>query len=128
MLCAECKIEKTLDEFPTGTAPHSRGLKRCRSCKNALSRRRIKARWGSTRHYHLQQRYGISAAEIEMLKASQGGLCPICRDRPAVHVDHDHVTKRLRGILCEPCNGFLGAFNDDPHLIHSAIEYLETPR
>jgi len=63
-----------------------------------------------------------------MLKAAQGGICPICQERPAVHVDHDHSTKRVRGILCEQCNGFLGAFKDDPDVIRSAIAYLEKHR
>lgn len=125
MRCADCGIEKPLDQFPTGTDAKTKGIKRCRACKNAQARRRIKARWGNTRHYHLKQRYGISAAEVELLKASQGGVCPVCQERPAVHVDHDHETKRIRGILCEPCNGFLGAFRDDPAIIRSAIAYLE---
>lgn len=63
-----------------------------------------------------------------MLKAAQGGVCAICGERPAVHVDHDHETHRVRGILCEPCNGFLGAFRDERALLRAAIEYLEVPR
>lgn len=63
-----------------------------------------------------------------MLKAAQGGICAVCGERRAVHVDHDHDTKRVRGILCELCNGFLGAFNDDPDLLRAAIKYLERPR
>lgn len=128
MRCADCGIDKALDEFPTGTSPQSRGRKRCKACKNAQARSRIKARWGNTRHYHLKQKYGLSAAEVEMLKAAQGGICPICERSEAVHVDHDHTTKRVRGILCESCNGFLGAFRDDPEILQAAIEYLEKPR
>lgn len=128
MRCADCGCDKPLDEFPTGTNPDSRSAKRCKPCKNTLSRQRIKARWGNTRHYHLKQKYGLSAAEVEMWKAAQGGLCPVCCEREAVHVDHDHATKRVRGILCESCNGFLGAFGDDTAIIQAAIEYLEQQR
>ena len=128
MRCADCRVDKALDEFPTGTSPQTKGRKRCKDCKNALARSRIKARWGNTRHHHLKQKYGLSAAEVEMLKAAQGGVCPVCRLREAVHVDHDHSTKRVRGILCESCNGFLGAFGDDPETLQAAIEYLEKPR
>jgi hypothetical protein len=56
----------------------------------------------------------------------QGGLCPICEQRPAVHVDHDHRSGKVREILCELCNGTLGAFRDDPVIIAKAIAYLES--
>lgn len=127
MQCADCQTDKPLAEFPKGADPASKAIKRCRLYKNALSNERIRHRWGNTRHYHLRQRYGLSAAEVDVLKASQGGVCAVCGDRPAVHVDHDHTTRRVRGILCELCNGFLGAFNDDPALIRAAIDYLERP-
>jgi hypothetical protein len=38
--------------------------------------------------------------------------------------DRDQSGK-VRGILCEPCNGFLGAFHDDPILLEAAARYLE---
>jgi Recombination endonuclease VII len=59
---------------------------------------------------------------------AQGGLCPICKKRPAVHVDHDHKTGKVRAILCEMCNGGLGQFKDNPESIRRAIAYLERSR
>jgi hypothetical protein len=56
---------------------------------------------------------------------AQGGLCALCRTRPATQVDHDHATGAIRGILCLLCNAGLGAFGDDPKVISSAIYYLE---
>jgi hypothetical protein len=126
--CADCGKDKQLAEFPRGTNPLPARPSRCKACKNARSRQRIKASWGNTRHYHLVQKYGMTAAEVEILKSSQGGLCAVCRCQPAVHVDHDHKTGQVRGVVCESCNGFLGAFGDDPALIEAAIAYLEKPR
>ena len=54
----------------------------------------------------------------------QGGLCLICREKPAKHVDHDHATGKVRGILCFSCNRGLGKFEDDPSLLERAITYL----
>ena len=56
--------------------------------------------------------------------AEQGGLCAICREAPAEHVDHDHATGRVRGMLCFNCNGALGQFRDRTDLMLRAIGYL----
>lgn len=57
---------------------------------------------------------------------AQNGICLICGDelvRP--HVDHDHKTGNVRGILCFNCNGGLGKFKDDMSLLLSAVLYLD---
>jgi len=40
------------------------------------------------------------------------------------HIDHCHVTKKFRGLLCQNCNLGLGHFKDDISLLKRAIEYL----
>ncbi len=57
--------------------------------------------------------------------AEQGGLCAICREAPAEHVDHDHATERVRGLLCFNCNGALGQFRDRRELMLRAAMYLD---
>jgi 5-methylcytosine-specific restriction endonuclease McrA len=99
----------------------------CRPCQNAkatASRNRIH---GSSRHYHLRRRYGIGAAEVAAMLARQSGCCAVCLRPLSVkncHVDHDHVTGRVRGILCFNCNGGLGQFRDDIRLLRRAARYL----
>lgn len=58
--------------------------------------------------------------------AQQGGVCAACGTAEATQVDHDHVTGRVRGILCLHCNAGMGAFRDDPRLIYQAIDYLSS--
>lgn len=72
------------------------------------------------------RRYGLSLADFRALQARQGNVCAICR-RPArmLCIDHCHVTGRVRGLLCRKCNSALGLYDDDPRLLHAAIEYLE---
>ena len=59
------------------------------------------------------------------MSAQQGGLCAICRAAPAEHVDHDHVTGRVRELLCFNCNGGLGQFRDDARVLREAARYVE---
>ena len=78
----------------------------------------------------LHREYGISSGEYEALRESQGGVCAVCRtfaptkQHPRLSVDHDHRTKRVRGLLCSSCNFGIGHLKDDPKLLRSAAEYL----
>ncbi len=63
---------------------------------------------------------------------AQRGKCAICerpmKDRRATTIDHCHVTKRVRGLLCTRCNPGLGFFGDDPKLLRRAAVYVEKHR
>lgn len=85
---------------------------------------------GSQRNFLLKHRYAVDPVEIEWRLLQQDGLCAICHEAPAEHVDHDHVTKRVRGVLCFNCNRALGYFGDDVETLYKAADYLTavTPR
>jgi Recombination endonuclease VII len=76
-------------------------------------------------NYH-RLKYGISREQFDQMIVAQGGLCQICEvelTRP--HVDHDHFTGKIRGILCRYCNQALGFFRDSPQILRKAADYLE---
>jgi hypothetical protein len=58
----------------------------------------------------------------------QGDRCALCKtDKPHAkgwHLDHNHITGRIRGVLCGNCNRGLGLLQDDPELLLKAREYL----
>ena len=60
----------------------------------------------------------------------QDGKCAICKsDDPhnhygVFHVDHDHKTGLIRGLLCQRCNHLLGCANDDTLILLRAVQYL----
>ena len=56
--------------------------------------------------------------------------CARSADQPrpeerTLHVDHDHETGAIRGLLCFTCNNALGDFRDSSDLFHAAAEYLD---
>lgn len=84
--------------------------------------------------YSLKSRYGITPHQVIELAAYQGEVCAICstppdvtRKRGGLHVDHDHTTKQVRGLLREKCNQGLGFFRDDIDLMEAAIKYCTDP-
>lgn len=125
MRCPDCGLEKRPDDFPRDRRRHTGRGTHCKPCHNKRTRATIQRLHGNTRHYHLKQRFGIGADEVEAMIRAQGGLCACCGEDPAVHVDHDHKRGKVRGILCEPCNGGLGQFRDRVDVIERAIRYLE---
>jgi hypothetical protein len=79
---------------------------------------------------YLKRKYGITIEQYDELLAAQGGKCAICRREPrpdiSLHLDHDHETGQLRGILCFRCNNALGDFDDDVSLLRAAVRYIES--
>jgi len=113
--CTRCKAEKpgTLEYFP----PHNKkrnGLDSwCRACRatyrSAINRGRHREHISDTALIHMK----TTTAE-----------CVICGDAGPLVVDHDHVTGKVRGMLCNHCNRGLGHFRDDPMRLEFARVYL----
>lgn len=79
-------------------------------------------------HNNSLRKYGVSGEEYESLLSYQNGVCAICGKPPEkkkLGVDHDHVSNRIRGLLCKRCNSTLGLVNDDVRLLDALKEYLE---
>ena len=68
-----------------------------------------------------------------MLK-KQNYKCAICHNEfkiftdshiKDIHIDHNHITNKVRGLLCIKCNSGIGYLNDDINLLKEAIKYLK---
>jgi Recombination endonuclease VII len=81
---------------------------------------------GYRREERLKQVYKLSLQDYEAMVAQQGGVCRICKTKPArpLFVDHCHASGRVRGLLCHPCNASLGFMRDDPVIAAAAADYL----
>ena len=77
------------------------------------------------RNYKLQREYGISTADYTILFEKQGGCCKICDGKfEKLLVDHDHTSGKVRGLLCNYCNFFLGHIEARPGLPEACVAYL----
>jgi hypothetical protein len=92
---------------------------------------------GTRKNQRLRQ-FDISLLQYNALLALQNNVCAICHKPEtlvdsrtgrlrALAVDHDHTTKRVRGLLCSACNTGLGKFKDNIDLLIAAVSYLFNP-
>lgn len=110
--------------------------RRCQSCRTEIHKEycrrvgyhkklysRIKDK---ERERHLVKKYGVNAARYSEMLANQRGACAICQKAPRrkLHVDHDHKTGAVRGLLCRGCNHMLGVAADDPKILLRAVRYI----
>ncbi|NUR74533.1 MAG: recombinase [Hamadaea sp.] len=126
--CPDCGETKSVEDFPRTRAKTSGLHSYCKPCHTLRTRETATRLYGGFREYHLRHRYGIGEEAFQEMLLEQGGCCAICHDPNPDHVDHDHVTGEVRGILCFNCNGGLGQFRDDRELLARAIEYLKGRR
>jgi hypothetical protein len=79
-----------------------------------------------------ERKYGLPQADLEAMLARQDGRCavsgcpagPITFDDRRTHVDHDHVTGKVRGILCLWCNSALGTAKESIDRLIGLAEYV----
>lgn len=114
-----------------------RGKTAKRQCQQAASgENRVQRREVWRRHYEANEerfwernafrRYGLTKGDYEVLLEAQGGVCTICggTGKSRLAVDHDHVTGRIRGLLCSECNTGIGKLREDPEIISRALAYI----
>ena len=96
---------------------------------NARMRAYRSERTDRSRDEHLRRTFGLTLVEYEVRLERQGGVCAICFAPPVekrpLHVDHDHQSGAIRGLICMRCNYALGLLRDRVDVVQRAAEYLE---
>jgi hypothetical protein len=90
-------------------------------------------RWRGMSHdekqRHRLQRYGVTPEWFREQLVGQAARCAVCGEVMGpgrdTHVDHDHTTGRVRGLLCRNCNIMLGHAKDSAEILNKAVSYLE---
>jgi Recombination endonuclease VII len=131
-VCRLCEKRKPMTEFHWA----NRQRHRRRTCKGCDYKRSTRTRALNPAKYARAARartflrkYGITLEGFDALLVEQRYRCRICLERlytDTTHVDHDHQSGRVRGLLCTNCNLGLGHFRDDPWRLRGALAYLRT--
>jgi protein-arginine kinase activator protein McsA len=143
-ICSRCHTEQPVDQFYPSSYIRKDGTRNlsswCKTCTKQESAAYQKENPGKVREWgwrkHIRQKYGLTADLYQKMFAEQNGVCAICGESEThtyrskevgyLAIDHDHVTGKVRQLLCFNCNTGLGRFNDDPELLKAAIKYLQS--
>lgn len=141
MLCPDCHKEAELVFW-------GRKFARCHDChckkrrewaaKNPNKTKNYFTKWStknsdklkaSKRKLRLKTLYGITEKEWGDLLKKQGGLCPICGkalplEKKKIHLDHDHQTGKLRGLLHSRCNLWVGYYEKFGQHVDQTMRHL----
>lgn len=90
--------------------------------RKEYARRTVLKRWSK----RIEKQYGLTAVEWDRMLVECGGRCCLC-EQPLILpvVDHDHVTGKVRGLLCRYCNRWLGTIEKYPFMLEKISEYLK---
>lgn len=85
-----------------------------------------------SRERSMKHSYGFGWKRRLEMSVDQGGRCAICGEQEdlttpnrGLHIDHDHDTGIVRGLLCGLCNRGIGALRHDTSRLARAIDYLK---
>lgn len=82
----------------------------------------------------LRSNFGLTLEQYDKMLKDQNGVCAVCKQPEQtsrygtlfkLSVDHSHETQKLRGLLCNTCNRFLGLAGDSIETLQAAILYLK---
>ena len=128
-VCSKCHEEKDASEFNKRLIAKDGLGFWCKDCvgdhNNSPAARSSQLKW------QLKKRFDINVETYDIMFDKQEGRCAICSRRQdelkqRLTVDHNHVTGKIRGLLCFDCNTSLGHFREDITLLEKAIVYLQS--
>lgn len=105
-----------------------------RTCGNCTSRMRMNSRDKTSyvkRLGHIRTLYGLEEQDLRDLMDKQKGCCAICKETLRVatgrsyHIDHEHSSGKVRGLLCNQCNVGLGMLGDSYNTLQEAARYIK---
>lgn len=132
LYCDDCQISvpaemRKLDPF-RGWSPERK--RKAREAQKRWNEKNPEKHKRGVRSSRLQRQYGLTVEQVEQMHRDQDGRCSLCLDEIEVwsrdtHIDHNHETGVVRGLLCGNCNRGLGYLKDSAAVLRRAAEYVE---
>lgn len=125
-ICSKCRVEKDITEFTKNKAKSGGHSYECKSCRKEYRKTHKELGIRHTFKY----RYGINIEQKHEIIKRQKKKCAICLrpldlNKPIrVHMDHNHKTGNIRGVLCPKCNYFLAYIRENIGFLERATDYL----
>lgn len=100
-----------------------------RADNNTVARARDRAYYAKNREraLSLQRKYtyGLEESDYQKMLEAQNRSCAICGRQLPLCVDHNHLTGKVRALLCGRCNRMLGQGGESASLLRAGAKYLE---
>lgn len=144
--CKECQKARRKEEYAAFTPEQHQRRKEQRSTPEYRNGRKLynaqymaalseQARYELRRKARLKHRYGVTPEQYDAKLAEQGGGCAICKrisGKIKFSFDHNHACckgrnscgKCLRGLICQPCNAWIGFIESHPGWLERVQIYL----
>ncbi len=139
-VCSTCKASFPATEFnkkpgtPDGLQPMCKGCKKVWNREQRL--KKLVENPGREIDAHLRKTYKISFEDYLEMERRQDSKCAVCgttdsgtyrglnNTKSRFCIDHDHVTGKIRGLLCLNCNTGIGRLGDNLEGVEAAAAYL----
>lgn len=126
--CKPCQLSRQRDRR-WRAGPEERAKRRAYERTYYHSRKGEAPYQDQRQRLRLWGRYKITPEEVAAIFERQHGKCAICgSENPggrgnSFHIDHDHKTGKVRGLLCARCNHQLGTIENEEWMTR-ALAYL----
>lgn len=143
--CPRCKSVLPIENFGKNKNSYDGLQTSCKPCaiaavtasrhKDPTSHRQSSKNWrvkNVDRHAdnNAKWKYGVEYGTYAKMFEEQGGVCAICgnpsKDGRRLCIDHCHDTRKVRALLCGPCNTGIGQLQHSKELLLKAIAYLDS--
>ena len=123
--CAICNT--ILPAYVTGVlCPACLASDRSKAKPRIPSKNQYKTKPEQPRTKFTATRHGYTIEQQRILYGQQQGRCAICSRALFLVLDHNHITRKVRGFLCRGCNTKLAGL-DDAEFMGRARDYLDNP-